>query len=158
MTISSPASGTTSATIAYTVQVNSGAARTGHVTVQGAGGTATLTVSQDGAACTYQLNPSTQTVPAGGGGPFNTALAIAASCSGSWAASSDVPWITNISPTTGATSGTIMYAVQVNSGAVRTGHVTVQGPGGISATLTVTQDAASGGTGAARLGDAARKP
>ena len=152
----SPGSGTTSATIAYTVQVNSGAARTGHVIVQGAGGTATLTVSQDAAACSYQLSPSTQVVPASVGGPFNTALVVAASCSGSWTASSDVIWITNISPPSGTSSATIAYLVQGNSGPVRTGRVTVQGPGGISATLTVTQDPAGGATGAARLADRVR--
>jgi hypothetical protein len=51
-----------------------------------------------------------------------------------------VPWITNISPVTGTGNLTITYAVQANTGALRTGTLNVQGPGG-SATLTVTQQA-----------------
>jgi hypothetical protein len=149
ISITSGASGTTGATIAYTVQVNPGAARTGHVTVQGAGGTAILTVSQDAAPCTYTLNPTTQLVAAGGGGPFSTALTLAGSCSGSWSASSDVSWIQGVSPVSGTAGAIIAYTVQVNSGPSRIGRIIVQGPGG-SATLTVTQDPPIGVPGGAR--------
>ena len=134
----SPSSGTAGATIGYAVSANTGAARVGHITVTGSGGSVQLTVSQDG-LCTYTLTPASQSVPVGGGS-FNTVLAITGACSGTWTAASDVSWITNVSPGSGTAGATIAYVVQANTGALRTGHITVTGPGG-SVQLTVTQSA-----------------
>jgi hypothetical protein len=134
----SPNSGTAGATIAYTVQANTGATRIGHITVTGGGGSAVqLTVTQAPLECAYTLAPNTSTVPSAGGS-FNTVLAQTGACS-TWTASSDVSWITNVSPSSGTAGTTIAYTVQANTGVARIGHITVTGGRGSPVQLTVTQ-------------------
>ena len=131
---SGSASGSGNDTITYAVTANATAARTGVITVSGSGGSAQLTVVQSG-ACTYSLAPTTQSVFSNGG-RFETNLT--AGCA--WTASSDQPWLTITSPTSGTGDQLIAYSVASNSGAARTGHITVTGAGG-TVQLTVNQDA-----------------
>jgi hypothetical protein len=135
LTITAGSSGSGNDTITYSVTANTSAtARTGVITVSGPGGSAQLTVVQSG-VCTYSLSPTTQSVSFSGG-RFETNLT--AGCA--WTASSDQPWLTIASATSGTGDQLIAYSVASNSGAARTGHITVTGAGG-TVQLTVNQDA-----------------
>ena len=62
ITVTSGSSGTDDGTVSYTVAANTGAARTGTLTIAGL----TTTVTQAG-ACAYTVAPTTQSVLVGGG-------------------------------------------------------------------------------------------
>ncbi len=110
-----------------TVAANSGPARSGTVTVAGQ----TVTVNQD-SGCTYSINPTSATVPAGGGTGQATVTA-GEGCT--WTAVSQVPWITITTGASGSGSGTVIGTVEPNTtGAARMGTVTIAG-----LTFTVTQ-------------------
>ncbi len=63
-----------------------------------------------------------------------------------WAAETEVPWITITAGTIGENNGQVTYSVMANSGAARSGTITVSG-GGIDRTFMVQQDASSAGGG-----------
>lgn len=87
--------------------------------------TASLTING------YSLAPMGQSFPSSGGnGSVN--VTTAASCS--WIAMSNDPWITITAGANGVGSGTVDYSVANNSGAGRTGTMTIAGQ-----TFTVTQ-------------------
>jgi hypothetical protein len=89
-----------------------------------------------GTTCTYSLSPTSATVgSAGGSGSFT--VTTQSGCT--WSASSNASWLT--SGSSGSGSGTATYAAAANSGAARTGTITVGGQA-----FTVTQQASSGGT------------
>ncbi len=122
------ASGTGTGTVSYTVLANNGAARTGHITVQGQ----THTITQDN-GCAYSLSSDSQNF-SGTGGSGSFTVNTQAGCD--WTTSNDsTAWITGV--TAGGTgSGPVSYTVAENTtGTGRTGHITVQGQ-----THTVTQD------------------
>ncbi len=58
-----------------------------------------------------------------------------------WTATSDSPWLT-INPPSGTGGSALLYAIAANSGAARTGTVTLTYNGGWLSTYTVNQDAA----------------
>jgi len=113
-------SGNGSATISYTVGTNtSGATRTGTITVGGQ----TFTVTQVSINCTYSITPASIDAPAGGG-TFEFTVNAPAGCS--WIAYYNDWWIwTTNDPRTGTTN--VVYVVQPNNGADRTGTITVAG-------------------------------
>jgi hypothetical protein len=116
------------------VSASGSTTRTGHITVTGNGGSVQFTVSQG--ACTYSFTPPTASFSSSGGSGLTVALA--AGCA--WAASSDQPWLTITSATSGTGNVTMTYSVAANATAtIRTGHITATGNGG-SAQFTVTQD------------------
>ncbi|HTS17599.1 MAG TPA: BACON domain-containing carbohydrate-binding protein [Verrucomicrobiae bacterium] len=82
-----------------------------------------ITVSNPPPACTYALGPvSVMSPPAGGTGSIT--LTAGSACP--WAATSNVPWITITSATSGSGSSTINYSVGANTSASgRTGTVTI---------------------------------
>ena len=133
ITIDSGTSGTGSGTVNYSVDENTGSARTGTMTIAGH----TFTVTQGaGGTCTYAIDPTSQSFGASGGtGSVN--VTTQAGCS--WTASSNESWITIDSGTSGTGSGTVNYSVDENTGSARTGTMTIAGH-----TFTVTQGA--GGT------------
>jgi hypothetical protein len=139
LTITAGASGSGNATIIYSVANNSTTSgRIGHITVSGSGGTAQLTVNQ-GAPCTYSLSPTTASVPSGGGSGFS--VSVAAGCA--WTASSDQPWLTISTGSSGSGDGVIAYAVAANPNFTeRIGRISLSGGDG-SAQLTVTQAASA---------------
>jgi hypothetical protein len=136
LTITSATSGTGNATISYAAAANSlTTGRTGNITVTGSGGTAQLTVNQTATPCSYSLLPTNASIPAAGGNGFTVALT--AGCA--WTATSDQPWLTIASATSGTTNAPITYTVAANASTTdRTGHITVTGSGG-TAQLTVNQ-------------------
>jgi hypothetical protein len=132
--ITSATPGPNTGTIAYTVDPNTGAQRFGRIIVTHTAGTTDIGFTQN-APCSAALNPTTQSVP-NAGGSFTTAFTTAAGCA--WTAASDASWLTISSATSGTGDAAISYAVAANSGAPRTGHITVT-VGGTSAQLTVNQ-------------------
>lgn len=86
------------------------------------------------ASCGYAINPTTQNfAAAGGGGTVN--ITTGANCP--WLATRSANWINFTSPSNGAGSGALNFAVAANNTALaRTGTITVGGK-----TFTVTQDA-----------------
>ena len=124
-----PASGTGNGNVNFTIAANPiGAPRTGTLTVAGQ----TFTVSQQGVACSYSINPTSQSVAAAGGA--GTAIAITATSGCSWTNTSNASWITGITPSAGTGNAAVNFTVAVNTGPLRTGTLTVAGQ-----TFTVTQ-------------------
>jgi Viral BACON domain/Putative binding domain, N-terminal len=134
LTITSGGSGNGNGTIAYAAAANTGIARSAVITVTGSGLTATLTVSQ-GAVGAPAISPTTA-IPASSGGPFSASVTAV----GAWTSASNQTWLTITSGLSGSGNGTINYTVAANTGAARSGTITVTGAGG-TATLTVNQAA-----------------
>jgi hypothetical protein len=71
-----------------------------------------------------------------------TTAALTAGCA--WSLSSDALWITITSAASSTGNATVSYAVAINTGSARTGHITVTGSGG-TAQLTIVQSPATPG-------------
>ncbi len=126
--ITTTSSGNGNGTVNFTVAANTGATRSGTITV----GTKIFNITQS-ASCTATLTPTSTTVSgAGGTGSFN--VNIAGGCT--WTAASNATWI-SINPIGGNGGGVVTYTVSANTGAVRTGTITAAGQ-----TFTITQSAA----------------
>ena len=137
LTITSGASGNGNGTVAFTAVANPGAGRTGPITVTGGGLTATVSVPQDAvSAASLTLNPTSQTVAAGG-----ETRSVAVTTTVAWTAVSDSTWLTITAGASGSNNGTVTYAAAANNtGSARSGTITVSG-GGATATHTVQQPA-----------------
>ncbi|HYM24625.1 MAG TPA: BACON domain-containing carbohydrate-binding protein [Vicinamibacterales bacterium] len=129
LTIAAGASGTGSGRVAYTVAANTDAARTGTMTVAGK----TFTVNQAAAGCSYLLSPASQSVDSGGGSGSFT-VASGAWCS--WNAAAGMTWISITGGASGSGNGTVSFSVAANSGAARSGTISVGGQ-----TFTISQAA-----------------
>ena len=130
LTITSGASGTGGGTVAYSAAANTGAQRTGDLTV--AGRTFTVTQSAAPPACTYSIAPGSTTIAASGGAGAPVTVTTAAGCM--WTAASNAPWLTITSGASGTGGGTVAYSAAANAGAQRSGTLTIAGQ-----TFTVTQ-------------------
>jgi hypothetical protein len=130
ITINSGAGGMGNGTVVYSVaQNNTGAPRTGTITVAGQ----TFTITQD--ACAVGFAPLVNAAIDASGGNFSVSVAAPAGCS--WTAATGDSWITINSGASGAGDGTISYSVPLNNVATaRTGTITIAGK-----TFTVTQTA-----------------
>jgi hypothetical protein len=123
-------------TARYTVAVNTGAARTGSLSVAGR----TVTITQAAApapTCTFDASPRTPSVDNAGGEVAIHVTTSAPSCA--WTATSGVPWIT-VAAGSGTGEGNARFTVANNTGAARNGALTVAG-----IAITVTQSAAPAG-------------
>ena len=88
--------------------------------------------NDDAPPCTFSLNPTSANVPVGGA---NGAIAVTASDSScEWTASSNDAWVSINSGASGTGNGIVNYAVANNTGAARTGTLTIGGQ-----TFTVNQ-------------------
>jgi flagellar basal body rod protein FlgF len=117
----------------YTIAANSNGDRTGTMTVAGK----TVTFTQSGSGCPVTVTPTSVTVPSIG---QTSALAVTTGTSCSWTAVSNVSWIT-VTSATGSGIGQVNYTAAKNTGAARTGTLTVGGQ-----TVTFTQAAGTGST------------
>ncbi len=126
ITVTGGASGTGNGTVSYSVAANSGAARSGTITVGGQ----TFTVTQ-AAPCSYGIDPSSADYPLGGG---SGTVSVTADAGCGWTAASNAGWITIDSGASGTGNGSVGYSVGVNSGSARSGTVTIAGH-----TFTVNQ-------------------
>ncbi|MEK6283136.1 MAG: kelch repeat-containing protein [Acidobacteriota bacterium] len=132
ITITSGATGTGNGTVGFSVAAsNLSNPRTGTITI----GDQTFTITQAGGAiCTYSISPGTRPISSfGGAGSFSVAT-VASDCA--WTAINNADWITVTPPANSAGNGTVNYTASVNSGAARSGTITLSGQ-----THTVNQDA-----------------
>lgn len=120
------ATGGTSATgsgaFTFSVAALSGtASRSGTLTVAGQ----TVTVTQQGAACTYTLLPPTRTVDAAGA---TASFDVNTDATCSWTAASTASWLSVVSGGSGSGNATVTYRAAANpDAATRTGSINVGG-------------------------------
>ncbi|MBM3785030.1 MAG: hypothetical protein FJW30_11760 [Acidobacteria bacterium] len=120
LTINGASTGSGTSTIGYVTAANPlPAARTASITV----GTAVFRVNQEGTPCSLNLSGTgLELTSAGGSGAFE--VDVVSGCS--WTASSNVPWITFTSASSGNSDATVTFMVGVNSTpGTRTGTITV---------------------------------
>jgi Putative binding domain, N-terminal/Viral BACON domain len=131
--ITPPASGSGSGMVRFSIAANGGAERTGTIAI----GNQRSIVRQlsAGSPCSYSISPASQNVGAAGGAGSPVAVSTPAGCQ--WTASSAASWITITSGATGNGNGSVAFSVAANSGASRTGSLTIAGR-----PFTVTQAAA----------------
>ncbi len=117
--------------LTYSVTANdSGAPRTGVITVYGAGPQQTFTVTQT-TPCVYSISPGMVGVSASVG----TGAVLVTTAGGcAWTAISNAAWISIDTGASGTGSGTVTYSVEHNPGSQRIGTITIAGQ-----TFTVTQ-------------------
>jgi len=129
ISVTGNASGSGNGSVSYTVQENSGVPRSGGVTV----GSATFVINQASgvANCTYSLTSSSVAVPAGGS---SGSVTVTAGQDCVWTASSTVTWIAVTGGTPATGNGLVSYSVQPNTGAARSGTISIAGK-----TFTVNQ-------------------
>jgi len=128
--ITSGNSGNGIGTVNFTVESNSGPARTGTITI--ANRTFTVIQGAPTASCSYTLSPEAGSFPASGG-TGNALIQTAETCR--WTAATQDSWITITSSTTGAGQEAIAYSVAPNPETfARTGTITVA-----DKSLTITQ-------------------
>ena len=140
ITINSGATGTGNGTVVFSVAANTGAQRSGTLSIAGRA----FTVSQAGsssptppppASCSYSISPRSDSVSALGD-TGNVDVSTTSTCA--WTASSNASWITIGSGGSGTGNGRVGYLVLPNVGGSRTGTLTVAGE-----TFTVSQAALS---------------
>ena len=131
ITITSGASGSGNGSVAITIAANTGAARTGTVTI--ATRTFTVTQAAPAPACTYQIDPTSNSVSAIGATGSITVKA-AAGCA--WTATKTADWITFSGATSGSGNGSVGYVVLPNIGSARSSTISIGGQ-----TFTVSQAA-----------------
>ena len=105
--------------------------------VTSVGNTISFTVTLGGGGCTYSISPTSASVPATGG---SGTVTVTAGSGCTWTATSNAGWITVTSGASGSGNGSVGYSVAGNSGAARTGTLTIAGQ-----TFTVNQGAGGGG-------------
>jgi len=134
----SPASGTNNGTFTFSVTENTGNSRTGIITITDVSGSAesvTITVVQAGATGSYLLvDPVTLNV----GPSANTGLVGTVTSNVSWQVTESETWITNLNPASGTNNGTFTFSVTENTGAVRTGTITISDVSGSVQPVTIT--------------------
>ena len=127
ITITSGASGNGNGTVGFSVVANSGASRTGTLTIANQ----SYSVTQAG-SCAATLNPASQSVSAAAGSA-SVGVTVANGCA--WTASTTATWITITSGATGSGNGTVAFDFAANPNTTsRTGTITIAGQ-----THTVTQ-------------------
>jgi hypothetical protein len=130
LSITAGASGTGNGGVSISAAANTGAARTGMLTVANQ----TVTVNQAATACSYSVMPTSVSIGAAGGTGTPISVSVGSGCT--WAATSSAGWITILTGATGTGNGSVTYSVQANTGAARTGTLTVAGQG-----VTISQSA-----------------
>lgn len=83
--------------------------------------------------CSYFLNPTFASVSSSG---TNSSVSVTTVSGCAWTAASNASWLTLTGATSGTLSGTVTYAVAANTGAARTGTLTIGGQ-----TMTIAQAA-----------------
>ena len=133
LAITSGETGTTNGMVVFSVAASGGTTtRTGAVVVAGGGVSRTCSVVQ--VARVLSIAPASATLPGEGG----SGMAIAVAANLPWMATTNVPWISIMSGESGTTNGTLVFNVEFNPGASRTGAIVFAG-GGLVRTCTVVQ-------------------
>lgn len=149
LSITSGSSGSGNGPVGFSVQANTGAARSGQINVGGTGlQTAIFTVTQPasgGGTANLSFSPGTSTVgPLGGSFATNVVSALSST---QWTVVVDqgTPWLSAVT-TSGTGSAQVTYAVANWTGtSIRTGvlRVTENGNPSVTGTFTVTQNPAT---------------
>jgi hypothetical protein len=140
LSITSGAAGNGNGTITFSAAANGGSSRSGTITVTSSGASATLTVNQSGVSNDLTVAPL---APPAIGSAGQSGLTLTVTSNVAWAAtvsSGAASWLSITNGSSGTGSGTITYAVAANSGAARSGTITVAGSG-LTQTVTVNQSA-----------------
>jgi hypothetical protein len=127
LTITGGASGNGNGTVSFSAAANSGASRTGTITV--AGQPASIT---EAGTCASSILPASENIVAGGGAGTPVAVTIASGCA--WTATTTTPWITITSGASGNGNGTVNFTTTANTGPSRSGSIAIAGQ-----TLAVTE-------------------
>lgn len=129
VTITSGASGSGPATVAYSVAANTGAAsRSTTLTIAGQ----FVAITQAGISCAYTISPTTASLAAAGG---NGTVTVTTTPGCAWTASSSASWVSIASGSSGSGSGSVTYSVAANTGtSTRSATLTIAG-----LTFTITQ-------------------
>lgn len=123
ISLSPPLTGSGRASVGYTVAPNGGASeRAGVITIGGQ--RSVITQSGVGAPCSFAISPASQSIGATGGSG-TVAMSTQPSCR--WTATSNAAWITVTSGGSGTGNGTVGFSVGANTGAARTGTVSIGG-------------------------------
>src|SRR5262249_12058900 len=133
VTVTAGASGTGNGTVTANVASNSGAQRTGTLTIAGQAFTVTQSAASSGGGggCSYSVSPTSQSFPSAGGAGGPVTVQTPVECQ--WTASSSDSWITGVTGG-GSGPGQVRFNVAGNTAAARTGHLTIAGQ-----TFTVTE-------------------
>ena len=126
ITVTSGATGSGNGNVTFSIGANTGAARTGTLTIAGQ----TFTVNQT-TGCSYSIQPTSQSI-ASGGGPGSSAVTSNSGCA--WTTTSNATWITVTTGATGSGNGNVTFSIGANTGAARSGTATIAGQ-----TFTVNQ-------------------
>ena len=131
LTVTSGAAGTGNGPVGFSIAANTGAARTGTLTIA----TQTFSVTQAAfvAPCAYSISPPSQNVDANAG---TSTVAVTTTAACAWTSVSAAPWITVTSGASGTGNGSVGMSIAANTGAARAGTVTIAGQ-----TFTVNQAA-----------------
>jgi all-beta uncharacterized protein/BACON domain-containing protein len=130
LSITAGASGTGNGTVSINAAANTGAARTGSLTVANQ----TVTVNQAAPPCAYSVTPMTVSIGAAGG--TGTPISVSTGSGCTWTATTSAGWITILTGGTGTSNGSVTYSVQANTGSARSGMMTVAGQ-----SVTISQNA-----------------
>jgi hypothetical protein len=125
ISIASGQSGAGAGSVQVVVAPNSGAARSGILSIAG------HTVAVDQAAapaptpiCTYGIKPTWYEA---GRGPDDVRISVSAENGCAWSASNDAPWVSITDGRSGSGNGTVRLRVEANSGAPRATVLTIAG-------------------------------
>jgi hypothetical protein len=89
-------------------------------------------LNDDGSSCSFSISPTSADFPANGG---TASVTVTTTTGCSWTATSNAPWITVTNTSIMPTGGTVSYSVAANTGADRSGSMTIAGQ-----TFTVNQE------------------
>lgn len=134
LTVTGSTTGTASGTVTFAVTANTGTGRSATITVGGQQATVQQSGTPGPAPCDSAIAPVGQSFGAPGGASSPISVTAAAGCA--WTARSTDAWITVTGGATGTGNGTVTFSVAANSGAARTGTITIAGQ-----TFTVNQEA-----------------
>jgi len=116
--VTSDTTGTGDGSVSFSYAANTGASRTGTLTIAGQ----TFTLTQ--APCAYSISPDTVKMDEDGGtGTINVSTGSACR----WTASSNDSWITITAGASGTGAGTVRFTVARNDGKKRNGTLTIAG-------------------------------
>jgi hypothetical protein len=120
ITVSSGASGNGAGVVTYAAQANTGATRTGTLTIAGRA----FTVTQAAPSCSYALSVARKLVAAAAS---SKGVSVTTTSGCGWSVASDSAWLT-ATPASGAGNGAVTFAAATNPAATsRTGNLTLGG-------------------------------
>ena len=131
ITLTGTTSGSSSGAVSLSIAANSGASRSGTVSVGGRIVTVTQNAVTD-TTCVYTLGSPSQNLSSASGPAAPIGVTAAAGCG--WTAVSTAPWITITSGPGASGIGVVTFSVAANSGAPRSGTIVIAGQ-----TFTVNQ-------------------